>query len=218
MIRRPPRSTLSSSSAASDVYKRQSLYSARSHSIMRNSIIGREGSTSQHPDMTGLAIGANSMSASTGEMMGAIAEGSFPSSRRHTGGSPQFLQRHSSLAGRGNQSGVTTPHLTNPVVTPSPRDHGVALMSNSLSSSSSPKPAPQLSTTFVYPDETLTSQPRRTREGSEVFLSLIHISEPTRLLSISYAVFCLKKKKKKPQIKEHIICPKIQIIMIDLTY
>src|SRR5678816_1463426 len=28
-----------------------------------------------------------------------------------------------------------------------------------------------------------------------VMLSLIHISEPTRLLSISYAVFCLKKKK-----------------------
>eukprot|EP00658_Telonema_sp_P-2_P072808 TRINITY_DN61904_c0_g1_i1.p2 TRINITY_DN61904_c0_g1~~TRINITY_DN61904_c0_g1_i1.p2 ORF type:complete len:131 (+),score=49.83 TRINITY_DN61904_c0_g1_i1:2-394(+) len=30
--------------------------------------------------------------------------------------------------------------------------------------------------------------------GSQVCLSLIHISEPTRLLSISYAVFCLKKK------------------------
>ena len=28
-------------------------------------------------------------------------------------------------------------------------------------------------------------------------LSLIHISEPTRLLSISYAVFCLKKKKNR---------------------
>src|SRR5678815_1321239 len=28
-----------------------------------------------------------------------------------------------------------------------------------------------------------------------ITLSLIHISEPTRLLSISYAVFCLKKKK-----------------------
>ena len=26
-------------------------------------------------------------------------------------------------------------------------------------------------------------------------LSLIHISEPTRLLSISYAVFCLKKSQ-----------------------
>ena len=32
---------------------------------------------------------------------------------------------------------------------------------------------------------------------SNMDLSLIHISEPTRLLSISYAVFCLKKKKKK---------------------
>eukprot|EP00658_Telonema_sp_P-2_P030670 TRINITY_DN23124_c0_g2_i2.p1 TRINITY_DN23124_c0_g2~~TRINITY_DN23124_c0_g2_i2.p1 ORF type:complete len:276 (+),score=41.68 TRINITY_DN23124_c0_g2_i2:159-986(+) len=31
-------------------------------------------------------------------------------------------------------------------------------------------------------------------------LSLIHISEPTRLLSISYAVFCLKKKKKQERI------------------
>ena len=29
------------------------------------------------------------------------------------------------------------------------------------------------------------------------YLSLIHISEPTRLALISYAVFCLKKKKTK---------------------
>src|SRR5659263_600252 len=32
-------------------------------------------------------------------------------------------------------------------------------------------------------------------KGSVAFLSLIHISEPTRLGMISYAVFCLKKKK-----------------------
>ena len=32
-------------------------------------------------------------------------------------------------------------------------------------------------------------------------LSLIHISEPTRLGMISYAVFCLKKKKKKTEKK-----------------
>src|SRR5665213_3390924 len=31
----------------------------------------------------------------------------------------------------------------------------------------------------------------------EQILSLIHISEPTRQAEISYAVFCLKKKKKK---------------------
>ena len=30
-----------------------------------------------------------------------------------------------------------------------------------------------------------------------LLLSLIHISEPTRQAEISYAVFCLKKKKKK---------------------
>ena len=32
---------------------------------------------------------------------------------------------------------------------------------------------------------------------SALRLSLIHISEPTRQAEISYAVFCLKKKKKK---------------------
>src|SRR5659263_724849 len=45
-----------------------------------------------------------------------------------------------------------------------------------------------------------------TRQGTEleqtVDLSLIHISEPTRLGMISYAVFCLKKKKKTTYIKK----------------
>ena len=41
-------------------------------------------------------------------------------------------------------------------------------------------------TAAATPDERLLDAAR---------LSLIHISEPTRLLSISYAVFCLKKKK-----------------------
>src|SRR5674536_32609 len=36
-------------------------------------------------------------------------------------------------------------------------------------------------------------------------LSLIHISEPTRLLSISYAVFCLKKKKRKHKKRQNLI-------------
>src|SRR5665648_549310 len=35
------------------------------------------------------------------------------------------------------------------------------------------------------------------KDHAEQSLSLIHISEPTRLGMISYAVFCLKKKKKK---------------------
>src|SRR5450756_190178 len=37
---------------------------------------------------------------------------------------------------------------------------------------------------------------RRAQVLTDMELSLIHISEPTRLGMISYAVFCLKKKKK----------------------
>src|SRR5660397_281306 len=40
-------------------------------------------------------------------------------------------------------------------------------------------------------------------EGPAEDLSLIHISEPTRLRRISYAVFCLKKKKTKNKKKRH---------------
>src|SRR5659263_153674 len=39
--------------------------------------------------------------------------------------------------------------------------------------------------------------PPKTCEKQVRYLSLIHISEPTRLGMISYAVFCLKKKKKR---------------------
>src|SRR5450756_815407 len=40
---------------------------------------------------------------------------------------------------------------------------------------------------------------RGCEHGCVYCLSLIHISEPTRLGMISYAVFCLKKKKKNKQ-------------------
>src|SRR5660397_246861 len=42
--------------------------------------------------------------------------------------------------------------------------------------------------------------PRHLQEAeAHQVLSLIHISEPTRLRRISYAVFCLKKKKMKKE-------------------
>src|SRR5678816_1971498 len=51
----------------------------------------------------------------------------------------------------------------------------------------------------VYKRQILNHLPEckraRSRRTPVSWLSLIHISEPTRLLSISYAVFCLKKKK-----------------------
>ena len=48
---------------------------------------------------------------------------------------------------------------------------------------------------FNIKDWTLDAY-RRVLENEMIWLSLIHISEPTRRTPISYAVFCLKKKKK----------------------
>ena len=51
-----------------------------------------------------------------------------------------------------------------------------------------------------FSSETFDSMVKNARENVQhtvSSLSLIHISEPTRQAEISYAVFCLKKKKKK---------------------
>src|SRR5665809_158385 len=55
-----------------------------------------------------------------------------------------------------------------------------------------PKSSPTTS-----PADRASRSARRRVTPSDTTLSLIHISEPTRLRRISYAVFCLKKKKKK---------------------
>src|SRR5450756_102316 len=49
---------------------------------------------------------------------------------------------------------------------------------------------------YLLHHEDMNHSPKTVRTYS---LSLIHISEPTRLGMISYAVFCLKKKKKKKE-------------------
>ena len=55
-----------------------------------------------------------------------------------------------------------------------------------------------------------------TRRDARLSLSLIHISEPTRLLSISYAVFCLKKKKKHEHTRSHPQVHQNQTLYIDV--
>eukprot|EP00658_Telonema_sp_P-2_P042537 TRINITY_DN30548_c0_g1_i3.p1 TRINITY_DN30548_c0_g1~~TRINITY_DN30548_c0_g1_i3.p1 ORF type:complete len:498 (-),score=127.26 TRINITY_DN30548_c0_g1_i3:83-1576(-) len=56
-------------------------------------------------------------------------------------------------------------------------------------------PANQRSRLKVLEPEAGCESDEEVSSEEEEKLSLIHISEPTRLLSISYAVFCLKKKK-----------------------
>src|SRR5678815_1336200 len=54
---------------------------------------------------------------------------------------------------------------------------------------------PQPTKLITYADDiSLITQHPDVNIATQHTLSLIHISEPTRLLSISYAVFCLKKK------------------------
>src|SRR5660398_178369 len=66
-----------------------------------------------------------------------------------------------------------------------------ALASATHGLASFPPPATPLPTWIPYQREP------EDRSSPFMWLSLIHISEPTRLRRISYAVFCLKKKKKK---------------------
>ena len=81
---------------------------------------------------------------------------------------------------------------------------GSILMSVSLSSCSSSVKSPLLlsadSLMEIYPDsalsilESISSPQKLPCADRALYLSLIHISEPTRRTPISYAVFCLKKK------------------------
>src|SRR5450756_896276 len=68
--------------------------------------------------------------------------------------------------------------------------------STAASSRRHPRRCPWDRLTRVSSRSRVRSRSRRSPYGSST-LSLIHISEPTRLGMISYAVFCLKKKKKK---------------------
>src|SRR5660397_271846 len=65
----------------------------------------------------------------------------------------------------------------------------------------SPSCGGRLSTTFHTRDR--SASPLWVGGVSTQMLSLIHISEPTRLRRISYAVFCLKKKKQTIETKNN---------------
>eukprot|EP00658_Telonema_sp_P-2_P001499 TRINITY_DN10560_c0_g1_i1.p1 TRINITY_DN10560_c0_g1~~TRINITY_DN10560_c0_g1_i1.p1 ORF type:complete len:158 (+),score=46.48 TRINITY_DN10560_c0_g1_i1:60-533(+) len=153
MIRRPPRSTLSSSSAASDVYKRQdedafaddSFYEAQLAAHWVCDDCGMVNGTSRT-----VCVGCSKHCNKVGD---------------EQGGS-------SSTSKKGGRSSSPKP------------------------TSSSPPSRRQLLESILAEEERGDDARNNNMRSAAVDLSLIHISEPTRLLSISYAVFCLKKKKK----------------------
>src|SRR5450756_1220374 len=156
MIRRPPRSTQSRSSAASDVYKRQHEY--------------------ELPVILDVKRGDI---ASTGAAYGRAA----------FGGAPGFA---APVAGLGADALTASPYLggdsLEPLVAHCADGKGVFV----LTRTSNPGAA-------LLQEREVEGRPLYVRVaelvarlGADHILSLIHISEPTRLGMISYAVFCLK--------------------------
>src|SRR5450756_2963864 len=152
MIRRPPRSTQSRSSAASDVYKRQVWPLYRDGRGARLCEVPR-----RHSD--GLVPGAQL-------------------SRPQAIAQPQVL--HLGRAAGQDGGGAA-------------RTVGAGVLESDLDSC----PGVRQTHRPVQREDGAAGEAVESPAPTDLHLSLIHISEPTRLGMISYAVFCLKKKKKQ---------------------
>ena len=75
-----------------------------------------------------------------------------------------------------------------------PREPGTEFFTMYSASAGAPATVERVYFDLVAIADSVYDADSTSAEGGEESLSLIHISEPTRLLSISYAVFCLKKK------------------------
>eukprot|EP00658_Telonema_sp_P-2_P056963 TRINITY_DN45425_c0_g1_i1.p1 TRINITY_DN45425_c0_g1~~TRINITY_DN45425_c0_g1_i1.p1 ORF type:complete len:200 (+),score=38.39 TRINITY_DN45425_c0_g1_i1:124-723(+) len=198
MIRRPPRSTLSSSSAASDVYKRQhqgvaTLLAATEDGCGRLGVDAREGynmmryTEDGHLDATqgedaDIPVAGSSCYVPTTDRK---VKYTLSSGKRHR---PLRLQPHTHKGAMhdGGSSGGGGGR------------HGV-LMSRGIARHGDGMDEAKCKACGAQGTHGAGSGLDKTHSGTAHILSLIHISEPTRLLSISYAVFCLKKKKKYKQ-------------------
>src|SRR5674536_287236 len=153
MIRRPPRSTLSSSSAASDVYKRQ-----RPSGANATACTALVWPVSGGPSWRGRA-----------------GPGVHCPQRRRRSGHPAGVGGHPTSTapergGRRERGTTVTTFVTG----------GTGFIGSAVVAA------------LVAAGEPVQALTRSSHSAAAVRLSLIHISEPTRLLSISYAVFCLK--------------------------
>eukprot|EP00658_Telonema_sp_P-2_P026565 TRINITY_DN20740_c0_g1_i1.p1 TRINITY_DN20740_c0_g1~~TRINITY_DN20740_c0_g1_i1.p1 ORF type:complete len:175 (-),score=28.77 TRINITY_DN20740_c0_g1_i1:80-604(-) len=173
MIRRPPRSTLSSSSAASDVYKRQFQECLITHAVDWGVVI-EDSSTTRYESCTIVECLVGVICHNSG--IGSFLKCTITRNRIHgvqlqSKASTTFEQCtiEGSYAGCGVVAEGDACVLNGGNIIAYNRQHGISIgRSSSLAIRGN---------------------------TNKIHLSLIHISEPTRLLSISYAVFCLKKKK-----------------------
>eukprot|EP00658_Telonema_sp_P-2_P057427 TRINITY_DN45895_c0_g1_i1.p1 TRINITY_DN45895_c0_g1~~TRINITY_DN45895_c0_g1_i1.p1 ORF type:complete len:206 (+),score=64.01 TRINITY_DN45895_c0_g1_i1:67-684(+) len=198
MTRRPPRSTLSSSSAASDVYKRQEMDSA----WMEQALAEAERALTQGEVPVGCVF------VREGEVIGRGANETnvAKNGTRHA----EFVASDQILAAHGGDAAVfesCTLYVTvEPCVMCAAALHLLKVprivfgaRNDHFGGCGTVFDVQQLS---KLPEKDSAKLVAGVGEQAAIellqrfYLSLIHISEPTRLLSISYAVFCLKKKKR----------------------
>src|SRR5674536_289101 len=205
MIRRPPRSTLSSSSAASDVYKRQAgdprlvagpLASPAGHRLVDG----------------GCRAGAHDIAASP-RCTGGLSRHRLPLRRddRHSGCG------RGDLPGRGHHHhpGIDRGRAGRRARSPAARTRPGPLLRAAQRRAAGAGIGAVRRLGVGHPPGRGGDPARRPGGGlgcqagqgegepaGSLDLSLIHISEPTRLLSTSYAVFCLKKKKINKKTKQ----------------
>eukprot|EP00658_Telonema_sp_P-2_P037399 TRINITY_DN26905_c0_g1_i1.p1 TRINITY_DN26905_c0_g1~~TRINITY_DN26905_c0_g1_i1.p1 ORF type:complete len:272 (+),score=58.36 TRINITY_DN26905_c0_g1_i1:83-898(+) len=244
MIRRPPKSTLSSSSAASDVYKRQTQmfspvfnWCPKGSSAVWNSFFLVLETLTEY----GVHIVTPALDKITTELVPAIQQGLihpawvellFIKGLRHgnTGVrkvtlkalwatemsvllsfSPEMICQgalETAVDGRlatevdkivlpTNFLEVVSRSFEDiPISTVTPIVNGIITFYTAYITAVANQQVSQAAADLPPPEELITLMLLTISETSPRFsLSLIHISEPTRLLSISYAVFCLKKKK-----------------------
>eukprot|EP00658_Telonema_sp_P-2_P026764 TRINITY_DN20832_c0_g1_i1.p1 TRINITY_DN20832_c0_g1~~TRINITY_DN20832_c0_g1_i1.p1 ORF type:complete len:256 (-),score=56.59 TRINITY_DN20832_c0_g1_i1:60-827(-) len=239
MIRRPPRSTLSSSSAASDVYKRQ--VSTQSTGVAEQ--MPEEVASASLDEIRELRLALSRKlehQQADQDAMSDLRDKFVQDARRIKQLADRLVSEEADKTASLTRLGTRMCALKNRVKTyldstalithslpvqAMPLANSAQLLSGCEPTAVSRQPAPQsppAGHTLVGPPPNPTPNgdavvgsaephvgiPAALEESvGEVLggspnpfqpqsLSLIHISEPTRLLSISYAVFCLKKKKK----------------------
>eukprot|EP00658_Telonema_sp_P-2_P031693 TRINITY_DN23661_c0_g1_i2.p1 TRINITY_DN23661_c0_g1~~TRINITY_DN23661_c0_g1_i2.p1 ORF type:complete len:243 (-),score=67.15 TRINITY_DN23661_c0_g1_i2:65-793(-) len=240
MIRRPPRSTLSSSSAASDVYKRQ--YQQYAHQPQQMWAATQQSTPASPTPSTSFAppssysnprsrmnfAAIKNRGVNTPQTLHKVQEPPKPQ-EADAGPYPPTLEAYvkrcflscksqldreqmekvlkDTISSLDKQSRCTRDWLAEPIPSLAQTPVAGANKRSRWGGEATPVNSPALSHPAMWGSvgKQLTKKQKKQQQAAkaaakmltpaEMALSLIHISEPTRLLSISYAVFCLKKKK-----------------------